>query len=600
MACSYNRLKVALLEEVKNITDITREANEESKAYALNRIPEGDTKAQNANLDTVIYRSARQAPTGYKLKNQDPRALIAGTMVARGEDNTTTIFDTQINNIDENNCAGSCLIDFAQGYRRTPGYKYELSLTTPEFCARDFDRFDAVDFNYWFKEQRNQFTRYGRENYEENLLNLAIQLGEANTSILGPDQFNVTSGGWQAPPAYFLSIFHLREWRKRIMHNRRNRGLATPDGWKLEIEVPMEDWFNAVMLDQTKNYAWLTPGGDPLARVALEPLTDPQDGIRTRQYHDYAGIRAYFTDYPVKGYFRRIAASGNEFQFVRVFHYINVEGGEAGVYQDINQDYFGDHITVDGVDYDLVIAIPHIDRDSFERFPLAKPHKPGSASLDYDVRVIDGARIPCNDFDDKWKLVARHGFGIKNLYPELTGFLVYKAGLTAGYVNILPRRENAAGPQDFAIPQAYANCDPDPCAIANCAACGQVPNENLQCVASGSLPVEVLNLVPGGAVNTIYEGAPYTLRLAITRTNDLSAATVAYATAAGSATAGTHYTTTSGTATFAAGEKVKYVDVPILTNTTGSNKTFTVTLSSPTGATLGQAVATVSIVDGVS
>lgn len=600
MACSFNRLKVGLLEEVKNITDITHETLEESKSYALSRIPEGKLTAQNANLDSIHYRSARQAPIGYKLKNNDPRALVAGTMVGRDQANNTSIFNTQINNIDENNCAGSCLIDFAQGYRRTQGYKYELSLTTPEYCARDFDRFDAVDFQYWFKEQRNQFTAYGRNNYEENLLNLSIQLGEANTSILGPDQFNVTAGGWQAPPAYFLSIFHLREWRKRLMHNRRNRGLTTPDGWKLEIEAPMEDWFQAVMLDQTKNYQWATPDGTPLARVALEPLYDPQDGIRTRAYHDYAGIRCYFSEYPIKGYFRRVAGTGTEFQFVRVFHYNTVVGEEAGIYDEINHAYFGDHVTVDGVDYDLVIAIPHIDRDSFVRFPMAKPHLAASASLNYDVRLIDGARIPCNDYDDKWRMVARHGFGIKNEYPELTGFLVYKAGLVPGYVNTLARRENAAGPQDFAVPQTYANCAPDACATANCAACGQVPNDALQCVASGSLPVEVLNLVPGGAVNTIYEGTPYNLTLNITRTNNLSAATVAYATAAGTATAGTHYTTTSGTATFAAGETSKQIVVPILSNVTGSNKTFTVTLSSPTGATLGQSVATVSIVDGVS
>ncbi|MDD1557135.1 hypothetical protein C7U65_16115 [Bradyrhizobium sp. WBAH23] len=77
------------------------------------------------------------------------------------------------------------------------------------------------------------------------------------------------------------------------------------------------------------------------------------------------------------------------------------------------------------------------------------------------------------------------------------------------------------------------------------------------------------------------------------------AATVGFTTSSGSALAGSDYTTTSGTVSFAAGQASQTISVPIVNDTTPENdETFTVTLSNPTGATLGsQATTTVKILD---
>jgi Calx-beta domain/RTX calcium-binding nonapeptide repeat (4 copies) len=72
--------------------------------------------------------------------------------------------------------------------------------------------------------------------------------------------------------------------------------------------------------------------------------------------------------------------------------------------------------------------------------------------------------------------------------------------------------------------------------------------------------------------------------------------TVAYATANGTATAGADFGTTSGTLTFAPGEKSKTITVPIVGDTVGEpNETFTLALSNPANAVLGQATATGTI-----
>ena len=74
--------------------------------------------------------------------------------------------------------------------------------------------------------------------------------------------------------------------------------------------------------------------------------------------------------------------------------------------------------------------------------------------------------------------------------------------------------------------------------------------------------------------------------------------TVAYATAPGTATAGSDYVTKSGTLTFAAGVTSQTITVVVNGDKTKeANETFKVTLSAPANATLGNAISTVTIVN---
>ena len=76
--------------------------------------------------------------------------------------------------------------------------------------------------------------------------------------------------------------------------------------------------------------------------------------------------------------------------------------------------------------------------------------------------------------------------------------------------------------------------------------------------------------------------------------------TAAYATEDDTALAGTHYAAVSGTLTLGDGARLATVEVAILDSDIeeGESRTFSVTLSNPTGATLSNATATGTITDG--
>jgi Ca2+-binding RTX toxin-like protein len=79
------------------------------------------------------------------------------------------------------------------------------------------------------------------------------------------------------------------------------------------------------------------------------------------------------------------------------------------------------------------------------------------------------------------------------------------------------------------------------------------------------------------------------------------AVSVNYATSNGTAIAGTDYTATTGTLTFAAGQTSKTIAVPILNdNLNEANETFEINLSAPTNATIADDKAIVTITDTFS
>ena len=122
---------------------------------------------------------------------------------------------------------------------------------------------------------------------------------------------------------------------------------------------------------------------------------------------------------------------------------------------------------------------------------------------------------------------------------------------------------------------------------------------------SNALPAKTVQGPVGVSVAdaSVQEAAGATLDFAVTLSRAASAAvTVDYATSDGTATAGSDYTETSGTLTFAAGETSKTVPVPVLDDAHDEGEeTMTLTLSNASGAHIrdGEATGTIENSDPI-
>jgi hypothetical protein len=109
---------------------------------------------------------------------------------------------------------------------------------------------------------------------------------------------------------------------------------------------------------------------------------------------------------------------------------------------------------------------------------------------------------------------------------------------------------------------------------------------------SSSLSIGNATVTEGNSGTT---NADFTVSVSPAAAGDV---TVHYATSGGSATQGTDFTSTSGDLVIDAGDMSETISVPVIGDTTDeSDETFTVTLSSPDGATIGDGSATGTITD---
>jgi hypothetical protein len=117
-------------------------------------------------------------------------------------------------------------------------------------------------------------------------------------------------------------------------------------------------------------------------------------------------------------------------------------------------------------------------------------------------------------------------------------------------------------------------------------ASGYILNDDLTVSVSDAAPV-----TEGNSGTTAY----FTISLSAPSTHSVS---VGYYTAGGTATAGTDYAMTNGTATFSPGQTSITIAVPLLNDTAyDGNETFNLYLSQPQNVTLGRAVGTGTIID---
>jgi hypothetical protein len=518
MACNPSKIILALHEEKENVRDIVYEKINQSDRTVLKKIPDGGIVERSSNQDSIIYGEGTQASMAYRSLDHEVRDLEAGEMNGRKLTGRNGIFDTNIQDIDDNACHGFCTIDFAQGYRERTSHDFGIDLDTPVKCARELDRLQPSHIKGYFEGFRRTFTKFGFDNFSDNLLNNVIEFGEANSSVIAANQFSVSQGGWQAKPEKRISIHFLEDYRDHIMAEMEGLAMDVSENWMLEVELPKDDWFEAVMQDQLQRYS-MVAGGGPQTNYQSEILKDPKHELNGRAFHDYGNIRCFFNSRPIRGYFKDTSPTTTS--FVRVLPLKNEVGEQGGLVPVPNHAYRQDRIQVEGIWYDMCTLVPHIHKDSFKRYGLGKPLKTmGEANLgvNYNVEVADGAYLPNNKQNDKFQLIGRHDYRLKVMYPELSGFIAYRHSQDPGYSIDVTPRNYVDGAVAAASPEDFRNCDLiDPVTQENCAECDEVPEPDGSCVDAGAAVEGTVRLDPASAAFTTYDGSPSTVTIAILR-----------------------------------------------------------------------------------
>ena len=172
-------------------------------------------------------------------------------------------------------------------------------------------------------------------------------------------------------------------------------------------------------------------------------------------------------------------------------------------------------------------------------------------------------------------------------YQATSGTLPFAPGTTTQTLTVPILGDTLDEPNEtFTVTLA----NPTNATLATAQATGTIVDDDVAPTLSISPPVSPVtegNSGPTPATFTISLSAASTLPI-----------TVNFATANGTAIAGSDYQATSGTLPFAPGTTTQTLTVPILGDTLDEpNETFTVTLANPTNATLATAQATGTIVD---
>lgn len=588
------KIRAALHVDAMRVTQIVEEMFDESDHYAIRRIPDGGNVDSHDNHETIIYGQAKQAYKEYIEKDYSEKDLVEGDMDGVGCTGRTTTFETDINDIADNACSGECIIDFGQGFRRRGFKDFDIKPKTNVICASELAGKGPDHVRAFFKGFVDSFTRWGFDNFEANLLNMVIRYGEANASVQTQDYFGVTANGFIAPPQNRLSIWFLEQYRLHMVREK-----AIGENEYLEIEITRQDWMDAVRYHQIHIH-----GAN--VQFTAELYKDDSGPFRGREFGVYGGIKAYFNETPVKGYFKQTGQTvGGEklYQFVRIYPWTNVVGEEAGLVTRPNHAYDQATIVCEGVTYDLCILAFVINSKSFKRYGKnTDPKPPGMAPMapnNYTVKVLDGPWLSgegCgNDYNEKFKLVARHQFRLTMPYPEFSGAIAYRASKMAGYVipvcNVEPDNVTAA----TSTAAVFESCGgPLPCQIEVCQACGfDTADADGQCVDN---PTDaVVQMVPCGSALTTFTGETHQLLIRVTRTGSTDGEasvdyTITDTPGTGLATTPEHYNDVSddpGTVTWADGDgEDKFIKINIVDGDPDTNLLFTITLSNPTGVSL--------------
>lgn len=402
VACK--RLKSAIAAEEGNIQAVSERFIAESHDYLLNKIPQTSYDlSAGENPRKIRYATAPIEDREYipLLVDGDE----SGTMPARNcagyeEDITTTI--------NKKGSAGCHLPGqtihggYDVFYRRVQGKAWE----TETICVMDL--LQKEHYNEYIRMLRTDLPKRAVEQFEYALERDVIQLSTHNTSVV--NGFTWGEGVFPALPEGMLDLGYVR----RLFQILEAHGWEGPR----EVQTSVQAFENMRL-----NYKVNT--GLELQSTIVSSETQYLPYGTT--VIEWGGIRWILKDKPTRGY---LVKKNDGYEFVPVRPTKARAGTGGGVVVDVNEDYFNCWTYCNGERHELYELAFYISPKAMNRQSFAVPQvadkKFSQNTFNFEVKMIDGAYIPCNEDDLNFYYRMKHAYGVEALWPELMGAMLYR------------------------------------------------------------------------------------------------------------------------------------------------------------------------------
>lgn len=447
-------------------------------------------------------------------------------------------------------------------------------IESPCICISDFAR--TSDFGGYLQQLRGAMPRENGYVKERVLLRKMVEFSQYNTSEMGDTEPVFTAGTFPSIPTSGANISTFRRIRDRMQ--------ALGHGNE-PIEVPISGpSLQAMMVAYYRSMG--------IYRVA-ETWADgafPDEWTNGGTW-TFERIKFISKSLPIKGIFQQTTTGG--YQFFPISPRQFRKGTGAGIVDELNPEYFQTVVTRNGAQYEVFELSPVVSKKAFYQQPYVQNQIPieglnqdGTMWQGTTARVIGGAFIPCNEKLLKFKIQLSTLFKIVPKMPYLSGFVAFRSASYIWSPNTIGlNNQPGTASGDTIVVSGGSQPNASSCADQRAGLYPQDP-------APG--PITSVCDTPGNSAGkfvtncslvTTEDGT--SIVLTVERINGYAgAASLGYATANGTASSGTDYTSTSGTLSWAAGEfGAKTITVPLLAGAR-NGKTFTVAYSGATGASL--------------
>lgn len=517
-----------------------------------------------------------------------PTGTYSGVVIDPDGDGTQTI-STTLDNTGRGCSLAAETLHF--GFQEFGRCLVGTALETDPMCITDL--LQKYSWSSYIKALRDKLPGYLKDTFARELLRQVARLAYRKYSVVQGFGMNVNQPNFPAVPTGGLDIGYLRR-----IENRMN-----PHGWAdgadikpVNGRIPLEVYCGRDAIEFAIINRKLQRGLSLKSRLTEDDGTFGQTEV-------YEGIRFIENPLPTRGYL--VETATNTFEFREINPYIVIAGTE-GIVMDDNPMYNSSNAYIGGATYRVCELAHIIHPRAMERQAAVIP--PGMVDgmdlskekFNFEVEFINDFRVAdreCNKDLLMFQYRATHAYAPYSENPELMTAIIFLAATPQTLVTDPdavepPTNLQAVNVQQLPLPRADS-CTP--CAD------GTIEREDTLPTCSDLFPAETTGVVQFNIIAYAVNDTQSGVTIFVQRSGgSTGTASVAYATANGTALAGTNYTNTSGTLNWAAGQgNVQSFVVPI-TNHTGSDNglAFTVGLSSVTGATLGaQTTATVTIVD---